>query len=52
MKKLFLEIKETADTEKTKPGGIRLKAVSINKFEKRYDKIIDQAIKVDPPPGN
>jgi transposase len=50
MKNLLLEIKETVDTEKTKPGVVRLKAVSINKFENRYDKIIDQAIKVEPPP--
>jgi transposase len=50
MKNLLLEIKETVDTEKTKPGVGRLKTVSINKFENRYDKIIDQAIKIEPPP--
>ena len=50
MKNLLLEIKDTVDTEKTKPRVVRLKAVSINKFENRYDKIIDQAIKVEPPP--
>ncbi len=53
MKKLLLEIKKTVDTEKTKPGVVRLKAGSIDKFENRYDKIIDQAIKVEqPPPDN
>ncbi|UCH95773.1 MAG: IS66 family transposase [Candidatus Aminicenantes bacterium] len=49
MKKLLLEIKEKVDTEKTKPGGVRLKALSINKFENRYDKIIDHAIKIEQP---
>ncbi len=52
MKHLLLEIKETVDTEKTKPGVVRLKAVSINKFENLYDKIIDQAIKVESPPAD
>lgn len=50
MKNLLLEIKQKVDTEKTKPRGVRLKAVSINKFESRYDKIIDQAIKEEQPP--
>jgi transposase len=58
-KDLLLEIKETADTEKTKPKAqaqaqaLSLKAGSINKFENRCDKIIDQAIKAErPPPDN
>jgi transposase len=50
MKNLLLEIKETVDTEKTKPGVVRLKTGSTNNFENRYDKIIDQAIKVEQPP--
>lgn len=50
MKNLLLKIKETVDTEKTKPRVVRLKALSINKFKNRYDKIIDQAIKLEPPP--
>jgi len=54
MKNLLLEIKEKVDTEKAKPGEVSLKAASINKFENRYDKIIDQAVKIEkveqPPP--
>jgi len=49
MKNLLLEIKEEVDTEKAKPGGVCLKAASINKFENRYDTIIEQAIKIERP---
>ena len=50
IKNLLLEIKEKVDTKKTKPGQTGLNAVTINKFENRYDKIIDHAIKIEQPP--
>lgn len=49
MKKLLLQIKETVDNARAESGGLSNKIVK--DFENRYEKILEQGMRANPPPS-